>query len=86
VSNFKVGDRVRLQGAVGTITELSEDRPVARIKLDDGRPVTCDLRLLLAAHDEAAHSTQRTAHSGDEEPEPVVKDKMIRGPVARRKR
>jgi hypothetical protein len=82
--NFCVGDRVRLQGAVGTITELPEDRPVARIKLDDGRGVTCDLKLLLAAHD-----GKQKAPSDEPEPAapPVVQDKMIRGPVgARRKK
>jgi hypothetical protein len=88
MSHWQKGDRVRLQGEVGTITEIVEDRRVARIKMDDGRGVCCDLRLLLAAHEESPQPAARSPQPDEEEPKapPVVQDKMIRGPVGKRKR
>ena len=48
-TNYAVGDRCRVEGAEGTVTEVLTDRRAYRVKLDDGRAVCTDERNLRAA-------------------------------------
>jgi hypothetical protein len=50
---FKPGDRVRFGPETGTVTEHSERDRVVRVRLDSGRQITSDERLVLPAEPEA---------------------------------
>lgn len=79
-TNWQVGDRVRAAGEEGTITEVLETRGQYRVKLDSGRGICIDEKLVL--------SPNAAPVAGAETPEPsqavIVKDKAVRGPRSKK--
>ncbi len=64
-TSFKNGDRCRVGRETGTILSANELMGSYTVRLDDGRTVNIDERILLAAKEPGI---------------PIVKDKAIRGP------
>jgi hypothetical protein len=80
-TNWGVGDRIRAAGEEGTITEVLSQRGAYRVKLDSGRGICTDEKLVLAPR-EGAVPAEETPEPEDSR-EPVVVAKVIRGPRKR---